>query len=56
MFKPVPYSKPLTLSAAPSEHMNKLKSRLQYEKAKEAFFMRLLLLALTLATLTFIIL
>jgi hypothetical protein len=36
--------------------MNKLKSRLQYEKAKESFFLRLLLLSIILATLTFIIL
>ena len=36
--------------------MNKLKSRLQYEKAKETFFLRLLILTITLATLTFIIL
>jgi hypothetical protein len=35
------------------EHMNKLHSRLQYEKAKEAFFMRLLLLSIILAILTF---
>jgi hypothetical protein len=38
------------------ENMNKLRSRLQYEKAKETFFMRLLILTLTLAILTFQIL
>jgi len=36
--------------------MNKLKSRLQYNNAKETFFVRLLLLTLILAILTFIIL
>jgi hypothetical protein len=56
MFKPVPYSKHLTLSAAPSEHMNKLRSRIQYNNAKEAFFVRLLILTITLAILTFQIL
>jgi hypothetical protein len=36
--------------------MNKLRSRLQYNNAKETFFLRLLILTLILATLTFIIL
>jgi hypothetical protein len=36
--------------------MNKLKSRIQVILAKETFFLRLLILTLTIATLTFIIL
>jgi len=36
--------------------MNKLHSRLQYEKAKESFFLRLLILTIILAILTFQIL
>jgi hypothetical protein len=39
-----------------SEHMNKLRSRIQYNNAKEAFFVRLLILTITLAILTFQIL
>jgi hypothetical protein len=34
--------------------MNKLRSRLQYEKAKETFFVRLLLLALIIVSLVFL--
>jgi hypothetical protein len=36
--------------------MNKLHSRIQYNQAKETFFLRLLILTIILATLTFIIL